>query len=108
MIREHILQFLTGPSLPMRYPLQEDALFVLFRIAGATFGTYTDPSVVDHCFELLKGHDFSDCDVCWHQLKVGKLYKEGLIRLRQVAGGGNSTTGVWLGGSASPTCIHNK
>ena len=53
-IRDHILQSLI--SHPTLYDHQADALFIFFRLAGATFGAYTDPSVVDRCFDLLKGH----------------------------------------------------
>ena len=81
VIREHILQFITGsPSTRTHY--QELVLFVLFGIAGATFGACADPSVVDRCFEFLKGYDFSNWHVCWHQLKVGRLYEEVLTRAK--------------------------
>ena len=52
-IRNHILQSLI--SHPRLYEHQADALIVLFKLAGATFEKYADPSVVDRCFELLKG-----------------------------------------------------
>jgi len=54
VIRKHILQSLT--SHPELYDHQADALIVLFKLAGATFGRYADPSLVDRCFELLKDH----------------------------------------------------
>ena len=53
-IRDHVLQSLI--SLPKLQDYQADAIIVLFKIAGATFGEYADPSVVDRCFELLRGH----------------------------------------------------
>jgi len=53
-IRKHILQSLTFH--PKLHDHQADALIVLFKLAGATFGMYADPSLVDRCFELLKGH----------------------------------------------------
>ena len=53
-IRNHILQSLI--SYPKLYDHQADALIILFKIAGATFEAYTDPSVVDRCFELLKNY----------------------------------------------------
>ena len=54
-IRNHILQSLIShPGRP--YDHQVDALIVLFKLAGATFEKYADPSVVDRCFELLRGH----------------------------------------------------
>ena len=54
VIRDHILQSLT--SLPKLYDHQADAIIILFKIAGATFGTIADHSVVDRCLELLKNH----------------------------------------------------
>ena len=56
-IHDHILQSLTSHT--MLYDHQADALIVLFKLAGATFETSADPSVVDRCFELLKGHSYS-------------------------------------------------
>ena len=53
-IRDQVLQSLISHSKLQDY--QAVALIVLFKIAGATFGEYADPSVVDHCFELLKSH----------------------------------------------------
>ena len=53
-IRDHILQSLI--SYPKLYDHQADALIILFKIAGATFEAYADPSVVDRCFGLLKNH----------------------------------------------------
>jgi len=54
VIRNHILQSLI--SLPRLHDHQANALIILFTLAGATFGAYTDPSVIDRCFELLNGH----------------------------------------------------
>ena len=81
VIRGHILQFLTRTPPPTPPHFQETALFVLFKIAGATFDAYTDSSVVDRCFELLKGYDFSKWDAHWQQLGVGRLYDE-LVRAK--------------------------
>jgi hypothetical protein len=53
-IRNHILQSLI--SHPKLYIHQANALVILFKVAGATFEAYADPSVVDRCFELLKDH----------------------------------------------------
>ena len=55
-IRDHILQSLISDPRPKLYDHQADAIIVLFKIAGATFETYADPSVVNRCFELLKDH----------------------------------------------------
>ena len=54
-IRNHILQSLISHPEKL-YDHQADALIILFKLAGATFEKYVDPSVVDRCFELLKGH----------------------------------------------------
>jgi len=54
VIRDHILQSLI--SHRTLYNHQADALIILFKLAGATFGAYTDPSVVDRCLELLRTH----------------------------------------------------
>jgi hypothetical protein len=53
-IHNHILQSLI--SYPKLHDHQADALIILFKLAGATFGAYADPSVVDRCFELLKAN----------------------------------------------------
>ena len=55
-IRNHILQSLISHS--KLHDHQADALIVLFKLAGATFEAYADPSVVDRCFELLKDHSY--------------------------------------------------
>jgi len=57
-IRNHIIQSLIAH--PTLYGHQADALIVLFKLAGATFGAYADPSVVDRCFDLLRDYDFHD------------------------------------------------
>jgi hypothetical protein len=53
-IRDHLLQSLI--AYPNLYDHQADALIILFKLAGATFEAYADPSAIDRCFELLKGH----------------------------------------------------
>ena len=65
-IRGHILQSLI--SHPKLYDHQADALIILLKLAGATFEAYADPSVVDRCFELLRGHSYTppyDADLEW-------------------------------------------
>ena len=52
-IRDHILQSLTISRQTLACH-QADALIILFKLAGATFEAYADPSVVNRCFELLK------------------------------------------------------
>jgi len=54
VIHDHILQSLI--SHPKLHDHQADALIILFKLAGATFEAYADPSVIDCCFELIKGH----------------------------------------------------
>ena len=41
------------------YEHHVNALTILFKIAGATFGAYVDPAVVDRCFELLKNPGYA-------------------------------------------------
>ena len=53
-IRDHILQSLT--SHPKLHDHQAFMLTILFKVAGATFEAYSDPSAIDRCFELLKNH----------------------------------------------------
>ena len=47
VIRDRVLQSLI--SHPKLYDHQADALIILFKLAGATFEAYTNPSVVDRC-----------------------------------------------------------
>ena len=54
-VRNHILQSLISDPARL-YDHQALALIILFKLAGATFEKYVDPSEVDHCFERLKGH----------------------------------------------------
>ncbi|KAF9646043.1 hypothetical protein BDM02DRAFT_3189167 [Thelephora ganbajun] len=56
LIRNYIIQPLIKITHPKLYDPQADALIILFKLAGATFENYVDPSVVDRCFELLKNH----------------------------------------------------
>ena len=55
-IRDHILQSLI--SHPKLHDHQADALVILFKLAGPTFEAYAEPSVIDRCFYLLKGHTY--------------------------------------------------
>ena len=63
VIRNHILQSLI--SHPKLYDHQADALVILFKLAGATFGAYADPSVIDRCLELLKDHKYHNEDLAY-------------------------------------------
>ena len=72
-IRNHILQSLI--SQPGLWNHQVDALIILFKLAGATFEAYADPSVINHCFELLKG--------CYADDRYGHYrVRKGLIQVR--------------------------
>ena len=107
-IREHILQFLiSGTSPPTIYQYPVFALGVLLKIAGDTFEAYTGSSVVDRCFELLRGYDCGN-NVHSQKLKVGEFYEEYLVGAKTIVGGGNSTEGKGLGGTASTTCVCNQ
>lgn len=53
-IRDHILQSLIPYPGARLSGAQTEALLVLFTIAGATFTTYVDHTVVDRCFGLFK------------------------------------------------------
>ena len=53
-IRNHILQPLI--SHPRLYDHQASALYILFKLAGATFCAYADAATIDRCFELFRGH----------------------------------------------------
>ena len=63
-IRNDILQSLIPEAFPNLYDPQADAIIVLFKIAGATFEAYADPSVVDRCFGLLRNHYSSNRIKC--------------------------------------------
>jgi len=75
-IRNHILQSLI--SHPTLHDHQAYLLIILFKLAGATFEAYADPSVVDRCFELLKNHCTYDAPQGHH------AGKEKLERTKQV------------------------
>ena len=79
-IRNHILQSLISHAKV--YDHQVIALAILFRIAGATFGAYVDPAVVDRCFELLKNHRFQS-GASSVPIQVNILSEEMFKELRQ-------------------------
>jgi len=89
-IRSYILQSLI--SHPKLYDHQAYALIVFLKLAGATFGAYVDPLVVDRCFELLKIHSATyPTDHCGYSpTYVGRIE---VIRVRVpcVSGGGHQT-----------------
>jgi hypothetical protein len=76
-IRDHILQSLI--AYPKLYNHQADAPIILFKLAGATFEAYADPSAIDRCFELLEDH------------YSGNVVKRALVQVR---------------GSSVVECIH--
>ncbi|KAF9646049.1 hypothetical protein BDM02DRAFT_320358 [Thelephora ganbajun] len=74
-IRNHILQPLI--SHPALHDHHAYALTILFKLAGATLGAYVDPSVVDRCFELLRGHHYRDKGMEQLSQEVAELRKRG-------------------------------
>ena len=56
-IRSHILQSLVSHTRIQEH--QVSALAILFKIAGATFEAYVDPAVINRCFEIFNGHQYS-------------------------------------------------
>jgi hypothetical protein len=71
-ISNHILQSLIYTPHQKLYYHQADALIILFKLAGATFEAYGDPSAVDRCFELLEDH-YSDNQVKRRLVQVRAL-----------------------------------
>ena len=55
VIHNHLQSLISHPKL---YNHQAYALIILFRLAGATFGAYVDPTIVEHCFVLLKNYQY--------------------------------------------------
>ena len=104
-IRNHILQPLI--SHKKFFDHHAFALGILFKIAGATFKAYADPSVVDRCFELLE-------DFCTHDqqhgqwIQVGSPSIEGRWRELNKISGSDQTAGGWLEGPPSSTHIHDQ
>jgi len=79
-IRNHILQSLISHGV--LYDHQAYALVILFKLAGATFTAYADPSVVDRCFDLLRVYSKKNTT---HRtsIQVSSLYEEHDMVLRQ-------------------------
>ena len=67
-ICNHILQSLI--SHPKLYDHQADALVILFKLAGATFEAYAEPSVVDRCFQLFQYHEY------YHSGRIAFWFKD--------------------------------
>jgi len=84
VMRNRILQSLI--SHPKLYDHQADGLIILFKLAGATFEAYADPSVVDRCFERLKSHYRHDSvkgklvQVCVHRPVKGNHRAETIFQ----------------------------
>ena len=105
-IRDHILQSLI--SHPKLYDHQADALIILFKLAGATFRAYADPSVVDRCFERLKHHyDHLPVKRELVQVRAGHVVRDGHWAETKNSGG-IRVTGERLGGPPSSTCIRDR
>jgi len=81
-IRNHILQSLIYHTKV--YDHRVIALAILFKIAGATFGAYVDPAVVDRCLELLKNHQLQS-EAWGAPIQVSILSGEMFKELRQNA-----------------------
>jgi hypothetical protein len=85
-IRHHILQsFIYHPTLRDHLA---DAILIFFIIAGATFEAYVDPSVIDHCFGLLKGYrrrakHINVSKLCQGSMVGTKIHLQDVIKLRQ-------------------------
>ena len=104
-IRNHILQSLI--SHPYLYDHQADALYILFKVAGATFEAYAETSVVDRCFELLKGHRHSYRRK-GELISVSKLsVKEKFLNSGNIPGS-NQITGAQLGRPSSSAHNQNR
>lgn len=56
-IRNHLLQSLL--SHDKMHEHQVSALAILFKLAGATFGAYADPAVIDRCFGVFDSQLYS-------------------------------------------------
>jgi hypothetical protein len=97
---------LIGFCRPGLHDHQADALIILFKLAGATFEAYADPSVIDRCFELLKDHRHTR--VKWRAVQVCTPRGERQPSSSDQVSGDNRVTGTWMGGSPSPTCVHHR
>ena len=77
VIHDHILQSLI--SHQKLYNHQANGLIILFKLAGATFEKYADPSVVDRCFELLKGHYINSSQARNRLVEVRVVFRNGWL-----------------------------
>lgn len=57
---------------------QAIAICILFKVAGATFDAYCDPSLVDSCFKLLEDHQWSTPSDGKRRVEVSE-FKEDLV-----------------------------
>jgi hypothetical protein len=102
-VRSHILQSLI--SHPDIHDHQADALITLFKLAGATFDAYVDPSVANRCLGLLKDHYGGDLEKQrLVQVRASPTAKGG--RRAKGTSGGSRVTGAWLEGPPSTTRVH--
>jgi len=86
-IRNHIIQSLI--SHPTLHDHQAFALITLFKLAGATFEAYVDPSVVDRCFELLKNRCTYDPKLHGYNPGREELARAGQVCVPRVAKSGD-------------------
>ena len=110
-VRNHILQCLV--SHPKRDDYQAIALIVLFNLAGATFETYVEPSVVDSCFEFINVH-YVEYGYCSVQLIADLAEVSARCPVKKGSSGSDKpsgdhrVTGRWLGRPPSSTRIHDR
>ena len=116
VIRNHILQpLISHPTLPDYHAC---ALIILFKLAGATFEACTDPSVIDRCFELLKGHyphlsvKGKQVQVCVHRLVKGSHQAETnfqeLVELRKRSWEGLPPPPIFTTGKLKQTGVNQN
>ena len=104
-IRNHVLQSLLSHS--KLYDHQADALIILFKIAGATFDAYGDPSVVNRCFDLLKNH-YGHNPVGRVLVQVRTSHPVVVVNGLRWISGGSRVTGARVGGPPSPTLVQYR
>jgi len=92
-IRNHILQSLI--SHPKLRDHEAFTLIIIFKVAGATFEAYADPSALNRCFELLKNHQLYGsephrCTPAWAELERAKQ-----VCAPRMAKGGHRTEAIF-------------
>ena len=85
-IRNHVLQSLI--SHQRLHDHEAYTLIILFKLAGAAFEAYADPSVVDRCFELLKNRRLDEPKYDGYDTGRIELERVKQVRALHVAKGG--------------------